>query len=218
MSKVIDLTGQKFNRLLVIEPARTKSGKFAWKCKCDCGKFVIVKGFELKNGGTKSCGCYKNDIARKRLTKHGLSRTKLRSILTSIHSRCENPNHISYKNYGGRGISVCKEWIEDFSAFYEWAINNGYKENLQIDRINNDGNYEPNNCRFVTQKENLMNKRNTLVYAYDGKEKTLQEWAIESGIEYRRLRSRIKECGWSFEKAISTPVRVKNNIRKKEVI
>ena len=126
-----------------------------------------------------------------------------------------------YKHYGGRGISVCEEWSgkDGVVNFCEWSMNNGYEEGLQIDRIDNDGNYEPSNCRWVTCQENLMNKSNTLFYEYNGNKKTLQDWAIESNIPYKRLRARIKECGWSFEKAITTPYKMyKNNKNRKEVI
>jgi hypothetical protein len=111
-----------------------------------------------------------------------------------------------YKHYGGRGVSVCEEWSGEAGVvnFCEWSMNNGYEEGLQIDRIDNDGNYEPSNCRWVTCQENLMNKSNTLFYEYNGNKKTLQDWAIVSNIPYKRLRARIKECGWSFEKAITT--------------
>lgn len=218
MSKVFDLTGERFTRLLVIEPTRLKNGRFAWKCKCDCGNYIVTPGAQLKNGHAKSCGCYKNDIFKERLQKHGLSRTKLFHVYSGMHSRCENSNHISYANYGERGIFVCDEWCGEngFLNFYNWSVNNGYKQGLVIDRINNDGNYEPLNCRWVTCRENLMNKRNTLFYEYKGQRKTLKDWSIESGIPYKRLRSRIKECGWDFERAITTPVRI-INIRK-EVI
>lgn len=217
MSKVIDLTGKRFNRLVVIEPTRNKSGKYAWKCKCDCGNIVVTQGAQLKNGHIKSCGCYKNDVFKERLTKHGLSRTKLFHVYTGMHTRCEKQNHIAYKHYGGRGIEVCEEWSGEngFVNFYSWSMKNGYMEGLQIDRINNNGNYSPGNCRWITCKENLMNKRNTLIYEYNGQTKTLKEWAIESGIPYKRLQCRIREFGWSIEKALTTPVKKYN---KKEVI
>ena len=221
MSEVIDLTGQRFNRLIVIEPSRTKNGKYAWKCLCDCGNYTIAVGAQLKNGNTKSCGCYKNDIARKRFMKHGLSRTKLFHVYQGMHSRCENKKSRMYKHYGGRGVSVCEEWSGEAGVvnFCEWSMDNGYEEGLQIDRIDNDGNYEPSNCRWVTCQENLMNKSNTLFYEYNGNKKTLQDWAIVSNIPYKRLRARIKECGWSFEKAITTPYKMnKNNKNRKEVI
>ena len=211
-SNAIDLSGKRFNRLLVVEPTRASNGRFAWKCKCDCGNYIITQGAQLKNGHTKSCGCYKNDVARKRLTKHGLSRTKLRRTLSAMRSRCENPKNISYKNYGGRGISVCTEWTEDFSNFYNWAINNGYEKGLQIDRIDNNGNYEPGNCRWATNKQNQMNKRTTLFYEFNGETKTLKELSEQYCVPYKRLYSRVRDFNWDIEKALTTP------IRKKEVI
>lgn len=217
MSKIIDLKGQKFNRLLVIEPTRLKNGKFAWKCVCDCGNTIVTQGAHLKSGKTKSCGCYKNESFIHRNTIHGLSRTKLNSVLYGIKSRCENPNNIGYKNYGGRGISVCDEWKGNNGLlnFYNWAINNGYKEGLQIDRINNDGNYEPSNCRWITPRENLLNKRNTIFCEYNGENVSLKELSMKFGIPYKRLRSRIIDFNWDVEKAIFTPIK---KYRKKEVI
>jgi hypothetical protein len=151
-----------------------------------------------------------------RTRTHGLSKHPLYFVRNRIKSACKNPKYTDYPNYGGRGIKICSEWDNDFLSFYNWAMENGYKDGLQIDRIDNDGNYNPLNCRWVTCQENLMNKRNTLFYEYNGDKKTLQEWAIESGIPYKRLRARIKECGWDFEKAITKPVRLKN--KRKEVI
>lgn len=209
MSKVIDLTGQKFNRLLVIEPARTKSGKFAWKCKCDCGNYTITQGTELKNGRTKSCGCYAKDFARTKFTKHGLSNNKLRFVFNSMHARCENPNNNQYHNYGNRGVVVCNEWKapDGFINFYNWAMSNGYAEGLQIDRIDNDGNYCPQNCRWVTPHENSLNKRVSLKTEYKGQVKTLMEFAEEFNIPYKTLFCRIKYLGWDIEKSLKQPIR-----------
>lgn len=172
MGKLQDLTGQKFERLTVLGIAykkhnKSKNGKntgltYFYKCKCDCGNETIVSARNLRTGNTKSCGCLGKEIRRKTIengTKHNLHKTRLYRIWCQMKTRCFCVNSPSYKYYGGRGITVCYEWQIDFLNFYNWAINNNYSDNLSIDRINVDGNYEPNNCRWATTKEQALNKR-----------------------------------------------------------
>lgn len=162
MSKINDLTGKKFGRLKVIEYyGSNKNGRALWLCQCDCGKTKSVLGNSLLCGLTLSCGCYNKEEARKRRTKHSLSYSKLYKVWHGMKTRCYNKNFIYYCNYGGRGITICHEWLNNFETFYNWAINNGYEEGLTIDRINNDGNYEPNNCRWITRAEQNRNQRKT---------------------------------------------------------
>lgn len=171
-----DLTNQRFGKLVVQKrySVNTKSGAPQWICKCDCGQTTIVSGHNLREGKTKSCGCSRKGIN----ATHGFTRNnfreKLYSVWEGIHQRCDNPHNKAYHNYGGRGIKMCSEWRESYPRFREWAYQNGYAEGLQIDRINNDGNYEPSNCRFVSPTANAQNRRvpknNTSGY---------------SGIEYR---------------------------------
>lgn len=157
-----DLTNQRFGRLLVIHltEERTKSRQRYWLCRCDCGTEKKVTTQQLTLKGTKSCGCLCREINSKRSIgndygkKHGLSYHPLRFIRKSMIHRCYNKNNKFYKNYGGRGIKVCEEWLDSLPSFYEWAINNGWKKGLSIDRIDNDRDYSPENCRWITISEN----------------------------------------------------------------
>ena len=172
-----DLIGQKFYRLLVVEKADdyiTSNGKIIrrWKCKCDCGNEKVIRETELRRGHTRSCGCLQKEIASSLNKTHGLSRKcgRLYPLWKSIKYRCYNKKAKEYERYGGRGIKMCDEWRNDFKVFHDWAVANGYKEEkadnglniLTIDRIDVNGNYEPSNCRFVTNEVQAKNKRNTI--------------------------------------------------------
>lgn len=207
MGKIIDITGQKFNHLYVISHAFNKNGRSYWNCLCDCGKTVVVLGSSLKSGNTKACGCHQKDGWSNGIT-HGKSKTRQYRIWQNMKNRCLNSKDQYFKNYGGRGIKVCDEWIgkDGFISFYNWAIGNGYKENLTLDRINNDGDYCPENCRWVGRNEQMRNTRRNRILEYKGRKQTMIQWSEELNIPYHILNGRINQYGWSTKDAIETPI------------
>lgn len=153
------IAGVRFGRLTAIEiSGRTSDNRPAWLCVCDCGNESIVSEHNLKRGNTKSCGCFKRDKQFETHFEHGLCGTRLYRIWSNMRSRCDRPQNSNYKWYGGRGVSYAPEW-KTFSNFSEWALANGYQDGLEIDRIDTDGNYSPENCRFVTHQTNCQNRR-----------------------------------------------------------
>lgn len=207
MSRRIDLTGQRFGRLVVEGFAYTdKHRRSVWKCRCDCGKEKNIGMQPLRDGRIKSCGCKKVEILCERNRTHGHSDTRLYDIWSGMIDRTERKNSHAYKDYGGRGISICKEWRDDFEAFYEWAINHGYQDNLTIDRIDVNGIYCPENCRWATRKEQANGTRRNAKILYKGETLTLQQWAERVHIHKGTLWNRLNALGWSVEEALETPV------------
>lgn len=218
MTKSKDITGQKFNRLTAIKFHHTKEYTYSnnrkqktqyWLCKCDCGKITIVSKSSLVCGKVKSCGCLRKEISTQNAlanTKHGLKHTKIYSVWHGIKTRCYNINSKDYQNYGGRGIKMCDEWRNDVQAFYYWAINNGHDKNLTIDRIDVNGDYSPNNCRWISRCEQERNKRRTRYLTYNGETHCMKEWAEIIGINYSTLKSRLGVKKWSVERALNEKV------------
>lgn len=155
MTKLIDLTGQKFGRLTVIERHDAKR----WKCICDCGNTTYSDGYQLRKGIAKSCGCYHKETCGVPHRKHGFAGSRLYRIYYKMKERCYKPSNDNYKYYGARGITICDEWLNDFKTFADWSVSHGYQDNLTIDRINPNGNYEPSNCRWITIQEQQRNRR-----------------------------------------------------------
>lgn len=210
-TRIKDITGQTFGRLTAIRFSHQaeKSRAAYWLCRCSCGSLHTASGAQLRCGGVRSCGC---SVKGKRgPVTHGLSlgpdgkRSRLYSIWANMLSRCRNPNISSYRAYGARGITVCEEWT-DFPAFHAWATSNGYAADLSLDRIDNDGNYEPANCRWVTFERQNKHRRDTRYITFGGQTLPVSDWAVKLGLNVGTLRSQLGELGWDVERALTTPV------------
>lgn len=182
------MIGKRFGKLVVLEelPERAKDGQKVYQCICDCGNYKNVRGKDLRSGNTKSCGCLHKSV----ITTHNKTNNRVYRIYWNMKQRCYNKNKECYKNYGGRGIEVCKEWLDDFMTFYDWAMSHGYDDTLTIDRINVDGNYDPDNCRWVTRKEQQNNRRTNVYLTYNGSSYTISQWSEILNINCRTLCDR----------------------------
>ena len=210
--KFIDLTGERFGKLVVNSFDCKKGTRTYWNCDCDCGGSRIVSNDHLRNGDIVDCGCYKRHISH--WQKHGMYNSRLYNVWSLMKERCYNSNRKEYPNYGGRGIEVCPEWL-DAKTFIEWALKNGYEDNLTIDRIDINGNYCPQNCRWVSRKAQQNNRRNNRLITYKGETKTITQWANEYSIPYYVVSKRYDKLGWTFERAISEPVNLKYSNKKR---
>lgn len=200
MGKFIDLAGKKFGRLTVIKRIYNNKNATYWLCKCECGKEKIIRGTSLTSNNTKSCGCLLRDKAKlTKNIKHGKSNTRIYKIYCGIKKRCYCKTAKNYYLYGARNIKMCEKWLESFENFYNWAVNNGYQDNLTIDRIDTNGNYCPENCRWVDMKTQANNTRRNHYIEYNGIKHSIAEWSRILEINYGTLKSRIK-YGWSLER------------------
>ena len=201
--KQTNIIGKKFNRLTILEKVETGDRHSMYKCLCDCGKTNIARGSLVVSGATKSCGCYAAEKLLERSKSHGMTHTKIYSVWNQMMQRCNNPKNQAYANYGGRGITVCSRW-HDISKFRE---DMGDPPNgTSIDRINNDGNYEPGNCRWATRKEQAHNRRSKVIYwTHSGKTLCLNEWSKLLGVSPGMLHKRHK-LGWPVDKILTTPI------------
>ena len=219
MSKKINIIGQKFGRLIVIEQSNNLHNRIAWLCKCNCGNYKVVTSSDLKKNKVKSCGCLRKETTSKTSLKnstHHLSNSRLYKVWKSMKQRCYNKNNTPYKKYGGRGIKVCNEWKNDFISFYNWAMRNGYDESKttkeqSIDRIDVNGNYEPNNCRLTTMKKQQNNRSNNRYIYYKNKKYTISELSSKLNINYATLLWRINN-NWKEEELF-----IKTNLNNKNI-
>lgn len=216
-SRELDIVGKKFNSLTIIEKVgKTKEKRYLFKCRCDCGTEKILEGRVVKSGKIMSCGNHNIEKVIEANTTHGLSKERIYKIHSKMKKRCFNPNDKNFKDYGGRGITVCEEWAKEdgFLNFYKWSMQNNYQDILSIDRIDVNGNYEPSNCRWATDKMQQLNKRNTVTHTYNGVSKPLVTWCEELGLNYDSVWKRLYKYDYDFEKAITYKterVKLKNN-------
>ena len=203
----LDLTGKRFGRLIVIKKGETdKNYNTSWVCKCDCGNEVTVQTGHLRSGHTQSCGCIHDECVRKMIdgnVTHGMSHTPTYNVWKGIRTRCYNPNHISYKYYGAKGVIVCKRWLSSFDNFLE---DMGKKpKGKSIDRIDSNGDYEPSNCHWATIDEQNNNMSTNVFVKINDKTKTIAEWARYYGKNKAAVYSRIRR-GWNPVDAITKPL------------
>lgn len=202
MSVIKDKTGEVYGRLKVVEFKGIKNRHAMWLCQCECGNLVIVSSGNLVSGNTRTCGCAKESNIGELNKTHGKTNTRLYRIWRGIKSRTKYKSTGISKCYRDRNIELCQEWETSFTSFYEWAVNNGYSEELTIDRINNDLGYSPENCRWVTNKEQQNNKRNNLRVNLNGENKTISEWAELYGISRNKVYARLRR-NWNVYEALT---------------
>ena len=205
MRKVINITDKQFGRLTVTKYMGTdKHNNALWQCTCSCGNIIITRGATLRSGRTRSCGCLHKEAAKKLAKtniKHSKSGTRLYRTWQSMKSRCYYQKNNRYKYYGARGIKVCDDWLHNFQAFYNWAMENGYQENLTIERICIDRNYEPSNCKWITKEAQQRNKRNNKMHTINGEAHCLSEWCEILNLNYNTVQTRLHRS-WPIEKAL----------------
>lgn len=201
-----DLSGKRFGKLVVVSFAgNSNNGHSKWNCICDCGKECVSFSTNLIRGMANSCGCIKSSVLGIATTTHGKSKTRMFKIWVGIKKRCYNENSKSYKWYGGKGVRVCKSWLEGFQNFYNDMID-GYSDTLTLERENPNGDYEKSNCKWATYTEQARNKTNSVYYEVNGERKTLAEWSEITGVNSSTISNRIK-VGWPSDRIFDKPKR-----------
>jgi hypothetical protein len=217
--KYVNEIGNTYGRLKVIKEVGRKRGAVLYLCECECGENKEITAIDLRSGRVNSCGCLKKELIIEENTTHGMRKHRLYRIYHNMISRCYNKNSTHFLDYGGRGIIICDIWLNKetgFINFVNWSLKSGYSDNLTIDRMNVNGNYEPNNCRWATASEQNSNKRTTKYVEIDGESKTLKEWCVFYDINYKTARARIKN-GWNIIDALTVPTK-RRNIDEKNIL
>ena len=208
VSKFRDLTGERFGRLVVLNVDHYQKTEHCkrvfWKCLCDCGKYTVIRSDCLTSGNTTSCGCF--DYER-RCKPNSIKKHKLYRVYWAMKDRCYHTTCKAYKYYGGKGVKIYQEWLDNYENFYNWCMNNGYKNGLTIDRIDVNGNYEPNNCRFITQKEQVNNTTRNRIFTFNGESLNIAQWAEKLDININTLYARLVTNKWSVERALTEPIK-----------
>lgn len=202
----VNVIGKRFGRLVVLSHSHDIGYRKYFLCQCDCGKKVTVLKQNLTCGRQISCGCLKTERIVN-LNKLPAGYARLGRIYNAMKKRCYDPSSNRYYRYGARGIRICDEWLSDINAFREWAVNNGYKDGLTIDRIDVDADYSPENCRWITKEEQLQNTSRSVHIEFNGKTQTLAQWAHELDMPTSTLHNRIRVHGWSIERALTEPIK-----------
>ena len=214
MTEYKNLSGQVFGKLTVLNKTKKVKKTYGtfrhWLCMCECGNTIWVRAAHLTSNHTKSCGC--GILEKKYKTRKDvcLSYSRVYRCWSSMKQRCFNKKDSNYRNYGGRGISICDEWKNDFMSFYNWATKNGYSDKLTIDRIDNNGNYEPKNCRWTDMKTQSNNTRKTNIIEYNGEKHSISEWGEITGFGYHTIANRFYKTNMSNEEILTKPKIYKN--------
>lgn len=217
--KSVDLIGKRFGRLVVISDngiCRNKSGKTyrTWLCQCDCGNTKIVSSNALQRCNTMSCGCYRRDFTSIKSFKHGKCHTRLYRIFHMMKDRCYNPKTWAYQFYGAKGVKIYQEWLDNFNSFYDWAMNNGYTDELSIERKDVNGNYEPNNCTWITRAEQAKNRTMTHFVIYKGERMTLMDLSRKTHIDRGTIRKNEVKYDYDYDLLVSDLLQNSHHIRR----
>ncbi len=202
MANMKDITGRRFTRWIAIRPTNKRNnGKVVWECLCDCGTIGFIISASLIYGSSKSCGCLIGE-------KHNMSKSREYAAWARAKRRCTDPNNSDFHLYGARGIKMCSRWMDSFSTFYQDM--GSRPKGMTLDRINNNGNYEPSNCRWATRETQANNRRNVIRITINQETHTIAEWSKITGLSRSRIWQRINRLGWNHEKAVTTPTRIRN--------